>query len=315
MSTPPFVDLPPHTQAIQLPTAGGPLAALRATPPEGVSRQGIAVLVPGYTGSKEDFIAVLAPLAQAGYEAVAIDQRGQNESAGPEDPKAYTLPRLAADLGDVLDALSDTTGHANAATDADTGTGTGTDTGTNADGAARIHIMGHSFGGLVAREYALARPTRVRTLAILDSGPAAIPGRSAEQAKLLVAAASFMTSAEIWAEMQKMAAAEGAPGHPDECVRDFLQRRFEHNDTGMLVGMGTAILSATDRTAELAAAGLPILVAAGAGDDAWPVGLQKEMATRLGADFVVIEDAAHSPAAENPAVTAKVLADFWAQNG
>ena len=40
------------------------------------------LLVPGYTGSKEDFIAVLAPLAAAGHEVLAIDQRGQYESPG-----------------------------------------------------------------------------------------------------------------------------------------------------------------------------------------------------------------------------------------
>lgn len=290
MSTPPFVDLPPHTAAVQLPTAGGPLAALRATPPDGVTRHGVAVLVPGYTGSKEDFIAVLAPLAEAGFETVAIDQRGQNESAGPEDPGAYTLEQLAADLAEVVAGVADSAGtHA-------------------------VHILGHSFGGLVAREFALAHPDRVRSLAVFDSGPAAIPGRSAEQANLLAAAAGFMTSAEIWAEMQKMAAAENAPRHADPAVRAFLQRRFENNDTGMLAGMGTTILTAPDRTADLAVAGLPLLVAAGVGDEAWPVALQKEMATRLGTELVLVEDAAHSPAAENPAVTARLLADFWAQN-
>ena len=283
MSTPPFVDLPPHTAVVQLPTAGGPLAALRATPPDGTARHGVAVLVPGYTGSKEDFIAVMAPLAEAGFEVVAIDQRGQNESTGPDDPDAYTLARLAADLADVIDGLAETT----------------------------VHLVGHSFGGLVAREYALAHPDRIRTLALLDSGPAAIPGRSAEQAKLLSAAATFMTSAEIWTEMQKRSAAEGAPQHPDPGVRTFLQRRFENNDTAMLAGMGTAILSAADRTADLAAAAFRILVAAGSGDEAWPVELQKDMATRLGTDLVLIADAAHSPAAENPAATARLLAGFW----
>jgi pimeloyl-ACP methyl ester carboxylesterase len=314
MSTPPFVDLPPHTAAVQLPTAGGPLAALRATPPDGASRHGIAVLVPGYTGSKEDFIAVMAPLAEAGYEVLALDQRGQNESAGPDDPDAYTLPQLAADLADIVTGLTDAAETDDTATDA-TATVIGTTTTGTTAAPARIHLMGHSFGGLVAREYALAHPDRIRTLALLDSGPAAIPGRSAEQAKLLSAAAAFMTSAEIWTEMQKLAAAEGAPQHPDPNVRAFLQRRFENNDTAMLAGMGTSILSATDRTPELAAAGFRLLVAAGVGDDAWPVELQKEMATRLGTDLVLIEDAAHSPAAENPAATTRLLAGFWTHNG
>ncbi|MFD0631140.1 alpha/beta fold hydrolase [Catenulispora yoronensis] len=286
MSTPPFVDLPPHTSAVQLPTTGGPLAALRAVPPAGVAQRGVAVLVPGYTGSKEDFIAVLAPLAEAGFEAIAVDQRGQNESAGPDDPAAYTLARLSEDLAEVIDGL-----------DADA-----------------VHVLGHSFGGLVAREYALALPERVRSLAIFDSGPAAVPGRSAEQAKLLVAAAGFLSTAQIWVEIQKLAAAEGAPQHPDPAVRAFLQRRFEANDLGMLIGMGTSILEAPDRTDELAAAGLPLLLAAGVGDDAWPVALQKEMATRLATELVLIENAAHSPAAENPALTAQILTDFWNQN-
>jgi pimeloyl-ACP methyl ester carboxylesterase len=288
MSTPPFVDLPPHTVAVQLPTAGGPIAALRAVPPAGVARLGAAVLVPGYTGSKEDFIAVLGPLAEAGFEVLAIDQRGQNESAGPDDAGAYTLARLAADLAEVVAGL---------------------------DGDAPVHVLGHSFGGLVAREHALAHPAHVRSLVLLDSGPAAIPGQSAERAKLLVAAAGFLTPAQIWTEMQKMAAAEGAPQHPDPGVRAFLQRRFENNDTAMLVGMGTAILEAPDRVAELAAAGLPVLVAAGVGDDSWPVELQKDMATRLGTDLVLIEDAAHSPAAENPAATVRILTGFWSQKG
>jgi pimeloyl-ACP methyl ester carboxylesterase len=285
MSTPPFVDLPAAVHSVRLPTAGGPLAALRATP-EGAPR-GTALLVPGYTGSKEDFIAVLAPLAAAGFDVVALDQRGQNESAGSDAPGAYTLQRLGADLLEVVDAL----------------------------GVERVHLLGHSFGGLVTREAALAAPQRISTLSILDSGPAAIPGRSAEQSSLLVAAACFMSSAEIWAEIKKIEAAEGAPQHPDAAVRGFLEERFTANDTSMLVGMGNEILAAPDRTAELAAAGLPVLVAAGVDDDAWPIEWQKDMATRLGTDLVLIENAAHSPAAENPARTAEILVEFWTTAG
>ena len=283
MSTPPFVDLPAAVHAVRLPTSGGPLAALRAAP--GGPARGTALLVPGYTGSKEDFIAVLTPLALAGFDVVALDQRGQFQSPGSDVPGAYSLGRLGADLLEVLDALD----------------------------VERVHLLGHSFGGLVAREAALAAPQRISTLTIMDSGPAAVPGSSAEQAKLLVAAAGVLSTAEIWAEIKRIEAAEGAVQNPDPEVRRFLEERFLANAASMLVGMGTEIVTAPDRTAELAAAGLPILVAAGVGDDAWPVEAQKDMAARLDAEFVLIEDAAHSPAAENPAKTAEILAAFWGQ--
>ncbi len=79
----------------------------------------------------------------------------------------------------------------------------------------------------------------------------------------------------------------------------------------MFVGMGVEILSAPDRTAELAALGLPLLVAAGVDDDAWPIEVQKDMATRLDTDLVLIDAAAHSPAAENPAKLVEILTEFW----
>jgi pimeloyl-ACP methyl ester carboxylesterase len=66
-----------------------------------------------------------------------------------------------------------------------------------------------------------------------------------------------------------------------------------------------------DRVDELAAAGVPLLVACGVEDDAWSPAIQEEMAHRLGAEFVAIPGAQHSPAVENPDETARILLDFW----
>src|SRR4051794_16670733 len=76
------------------PGRAGPLAALDTG---GEAVRGTALLVAGYTGSKEDFAPLLAPVADAGYRVVAIDQRGQFESPGPADPAAYSVAELAAD--------------------------------------------------------------------------------------------------------------------------------------------------------------------------------------------------------------------------
>jgi hypothetical protein len=67
--------------------------------------RGSAVLVPGFTGSKEDFIAVLAPLAARGVHALALDLAGQYESTRPDDT-VYSLGGFAADVWSVTHQLA-----------------------------------------------------------------------------------------------------------------------------------------------------------------------------------------------------------------
>ena len=47
------------------------------------------------------------------------------------------------------------------------------------------HVVGHSFGGLVARAAAIRDPAAFRSLTLLDSGPAALPGTRAESVRTL----------------------------------------------------------------------------------------------------------------------------------
>src|ERR687886_2556577 len=81
----------------------GPLAALDTG---GDGERGAVLLVPGFTGSKEDFAPLLRPLCAAGHRVVALDQRGQFESPGPHDPARYTVEALAADVLTVLAELA-----------------------------------------------------------------------------------------------------------------------------------------------------------------------------------------------------------------
>jgi pimeloyl-ACP methyl ester carboxylesterase len=54
-----------------------------------------------------------------------------------------------------------------------------------------------------------------------------------------------------------------------------------------------------------------VLVLHGVDDDAWPPPVQRVMAQELGAATVVVDEAAHSPAVENPAATLQELLAFW----
>lgn len=284
MSTPPFLDLPPTARAYQAVTSRGRFAVLDV-PAAAKPARATALLVPGFTGSKEDFVAVLAPLAAAGHRVVAVDQAGQYETAGPDDPAAYAVDALAADLHALIDAVGD----------------------------GPVHLLGHSFGGLVARAATVARPATVRSLTLLASGPAALSGRPAERAELLLSALNHYDLPTLWQAIQVFDAQAENPLPAPAGITEFLRRRFVSNSPTALRAMGRELVSEPDRIAELAACGVPVLVAYGPDDDVWPPDLQSEMAQRLGARRAVIDGGAHSPAAEQPERTAAALVGFWSE--
>ncbi|HEX3826238.1 MAG TPA: alpha/beta hydrolase [Sporichthyaceae bacterium] len=282
MSTPPHLRLPAGAHAGLLATTRGDFAVYDAVPSPGTTRLGSAVLVPGFTGSKEDFITLLAPLTQAGYRVLAIDQRGQFETPGPDDPDAYDLAELGADLI----AIGATTDES-------------------------VHLVGHSFGGLAVRAATVAAPEAVRSATLLCSGPGALTGPSADRLGMLLGALEMFSVADIWDIIQASAQASGENDGVEPDVLDFLRRRFVGTTKQSLRVMASQLLAAPDRVAELAAAAVPVLVAWGVDDDVWRPPVQAEMAARLGARAVAVEGAGHSPAVQNPGRTAQVLLEFW----
>jgi pimeloyl-ACP methyl ester carboxylesterase len=268
-----------HRGALKLLSVPSGRVAVLDAAPTGQPR-GTALLVPGYTGSKEDFAAVLEPLAGAGYRAVAMDQPGQYQSPGPDERERYTVPWLGSVVGEVAEALD----------------------------AGPVHLLGHSFGGLVARAAVLAAPARFRSLVLLCSGPSAIDGGRKERMARLEPYASY-GMAVLYAAMVAEDPAYVPEAGP---LAEFLRERFVASSMAGLLGMGDAILSEPDHVAPLRETGVPILVCFGENDDAWLPDVQRQMAVRLGAQLTVIEGAAHSPAAEAPGPTSAALAAFWA---
>jgi pimeloyl-ACP methyl ester carboxylesterase len=245
----------------------------------------VVLLVPGYTGSKEDFLPLLRPLADVGYRAVAIDQRGQFESAWATSPAGYTLEALAEEVCQLAAELAPTT--------------------------SRLHLVGHSLGGLVGRAAVLAKSELFDSFTLMGSGPAAVAGqrRTLLDAGELVLARRGM--AGLWSQLEASAQADPKYARSSPALRDFLRTRFMATDPAGLQVMGQALRTVEDRTDELARTGLPMLVLHGKSDDAWTPATQAEMARRLGAAYAVIPAAAHSPAVENPAATLRALLDFW----
>ena len=280
MSVPRHLELAPEVRAARVHAASGELAALVATPPAGVALRPAVLAVPGYTGSKEDFLHLLPLLARAGHPSTAIDLRGQYESGGPEDPAAYTIEALGKDVSALLEV-----------------------------GEPR-HVVAHSFGGLVCRDAVLSGAP-VRSLTLLGSGPAALGGTRGAIVDLMRPLLAEGGVPAVWAASEQLAAADPKSADVPPEVREFLRRRFLASPRAALLGMGSALITAPARVEELRATGVPVLVAHGEADDAWTPAEQQEMAARLGARYEVIAAAGHSPAVDAPEVTAAILESFW----
>jgi len=292
VSTPTSLDLPAGVRRTTVSCERGTFAALEAFPQAGACELGTALLVPGYTGSKEDFLPVLAALADGGRRVLAIDLRGQYQTPGPGDWSAYDLAALGADVAALARATRAT------------------------------HLVGHSFGGLVAREAVLpdggglADAGELTSFTLMSSGPGALPGERARELRYFLGAVGDLTApadlrarvSEVWHGSLKPQAIASGVAAP---VVEFLQDRMLRNNPVGLVAMARQLLAADDRTAGLAKAGVPVFVLYGEDDNAWPTDIQEDMAQRLGARRACIPGAAHSPAVEAPATTAHALTGFW----
>jgi len=303
VSTPRSLDLPDGVQRTTIRTSRGAFAALEAIPASGVCERDPALLIPGYTGSKEDFIAILDLLADGSRHAIAVDMRGQFETPGADDPDGYCASELGADITAIIQATG-----------------------------AR-HLLGHSYGGLVAREAVLAdvglpgltglsdRADDIMTLTLMSSGPGALTGPRAKEARAMLAALGVLDGSlpdqatlgegifQLWqTHLEPKAVAAGVPAP----IVAFLARRMRANDPAGLVLMARHMLTALDRTAELARLDdLPIMVIYGENDNTWAPAAQENMARRLRARRICIPGAVHSPAVEAPATTAGALTQFW----
>jgi pimeloyl-ACP methyl ester carboxylesterase len=287
MSIPAALVRPPCVRSRHLVTPDGPLAALDAVP-AGETRA-VALLVPGITGSKEDFLPLLDRLAAAGVRTVAVDQRGQCDSPHLPRGRRYDLPGFGADVSALLNLLSET---------------------QFAGAAVPRHLLGHSFGGYAVREALISAAVRppLASVTVLGSGPGAVHGPAAARLRRFRALSAILS-------LRQITMLTHVDRHPDPVVHEFLRHRWCGNDRASLRAMGRHLLTEPDRTDEFAEVlrrdAVRCLVVCGADEDTWPVEEQQAMARRLGARFTAIPGAVHSPNTQQPDLLTDALLGFW----
>jgi len=105
----------------------------------------------GGPGASHDYLVPLADLTSYGYRVVLFDQLGCGRSDVPEDTSLFTLEHHVQETEEVRRNLS--LGH--------------------------VHLLGSSYGGLLALAVALSHPEGLRSL-ITVGGLASVPLASAE---------------------------------------------------------------------------------------------------------------------------------------
>jgi pimeloyl-ACP methyl ester carboxylesterase len=260
VSVPRSLELPPGVTLTSTPGLDGDLATLSiaARRPE---PRGRILLIPGWTGSKEDFTPLLPLLADAGYDVLTYDQRGQYESGHASD---YSLEAYARDALHLV-----------------------------ASGNGPAHVLGHSFGGLVAQHAATLDPMAFASLSLLCTGPGALGDSATRPLSRLAAALGKVPLLQLH-QLREQGIKRPAQ------ITAFLAKRFTSNDPASLKAMTQLLIDAPDIIDEVDATGLPVWVGRGDQDDAWPHDVQETMAKRLGTEIHVVPDSAHSPNVENP---------------
>jgi proline-specific peptidase len=100
----------------------------------------------GEPGAPHDYLEPLEAMASTGRRVIFYDQLGYGNSDQPHNPSMWTVGLFVEEVGTVRQAL----------------------------GLERVHILGQSWGGMLAMEYALTQPTGLASLVITDS-PASMP--------------------------------------------------------------------------------------------------------------------------------------------
>lgn len=241
-------------------------------------------------------------LIDKGYRVVAFDQLGTGASDRPTDASLWTIGRYVEETETVRKAL----------------------------GLGRVHMLGHSWGGWLAIDYALTYPENLQTL-ILEDTVADMPHLISELERLRAA-----LGPETVAMMQKHEA-QGTYNHPEyQAAVTILNYRHvcrlpewpapvrrSLDDWNMgpyetMQGPNEFLyignLKDWNRIPDLPSVTTPVLITTGEHDELTPACALRMKLALPNAELKVFANASHMPFYENPHDYYPALVDFLSRH-
>jgi len=265
--------------------------------------RGTVLVLHGGPGGTYDYLLAFDDLARLGYRVVYYDQLGCGRSELARDLSEYSIDRDVEDLDVLRQSL----------------------------GLGGVHLVGSSYGGLLAIAYVLAHPEGVRTL-ISASGLADVPLAVREMQRLKAELPSPVL------EVLERHEAKGEFQHPEylRAVDVFLRRHFcrlnpwptevrytmEHlsvpkygtmNGPNEFTIVGTIRdWNATPRLGEIA---VPTLVTVGRYDEVTAAVAESIHAGIRGSELCRFEDSSHTAFWEERPKYMAAVGDFLGRHG
>lgn len=242
------------------------------------------ILVPGVTGSKEDFALMLPIIAAGGYHVLSYDMAGQYESADagphnlPNPGRKYTHELFVADLIALLE--SD-------------------------DGP--VHVLGYSFAGTVAQIALARRPELFASLALLSCPPQT--GQSFRGVKR-IGPLSHFTTGSVGAGLMIWGLKQNYTNVPPGRLA-FVMHRLNFTNRSSVGDIIMLMKRTPDLRTVLSRWGGPKLVAVGA-HDLWPTALHARFAEEIDAQLAVYPTG-HSPCETTPHQLSRDLLALYAR--
>ncbi len=212
----------------------------------------------GGPGSNHSYLKSLDDIAKTGHAVIYYDQLGCGMSKVPDGCIDYSTELWQEEVNVVREAL----------------------------GLKKVHILGHSWGGMLAMQYAISQPNGVISL-IIASSPASIPLWVSEAKRLLSYLPKEMQKA---IEIGESTGNYDYPGYKegyDEYYRrhvcmldpypDYIKKSFDDEPECYLLMQGhsefvvTGRLKDWDVTDQLHTISIPTLVTSGLMDEATPL--------------------------------------------
>lgn len=252
----------------------------------------------GGPGAPHDYLESLEALADE-RPVVFYDQLGCGASEKPDDPALYALPRFVEELACVRQAL----------------------------GLSRLHILGQSFGCMLAVDYMLEkRPEGVLSLVLSApclSAPRFAADQRANLERMPPDIRETIITAEASGDYDLPAYREAVTAfYKKHLCRldpwpDCLDRAFEKMGFPVYLRMWgpseftvTGTLKDYDRAGDLARIGLPALFTCGRHDEATPETCAFYQSRMPGSKLTVLEDASHMHHLERPGEYLGLVREF-----